>query len=299
MKKTLNLVNHLIDEALSEQQWNKNSTTPRDYSQEYNAPGSKEQDERNKRKRDKRKHDKECGECPEGEELHHIDGIDSEDLKCEPISKNRGRKEKSRLKKGSVVIRIKKINKQKRIPLNEAWSGQRVLDHVTTELFALASAKSGSKEQWKEAVNELGPEAAEIALETAKALPGIGNILSVFSAAMKGGVLSLKTFSLLKGIQKARGDIVKLAAAQYGVDFPDEKVGQSVLAKLFNIDDKMELPLKPEYLKSAINYIVSHLQNNLGQSFDPNTYAEKLLSRFLTQGTQTKWKAVEGPNEPA
>ena len=30
---------------------NKNSKTPRDYSKEYNAPGSKEQEERNKRKR--------------------------------------------------------------------------------------------------------------------------------------------------------------------------------------------------------------------------------------------------------
>jgi len=122
MKKTLNLVNHLIDEALSEQQWNKNSTTPRDYSKEYNAPGSKEQDERNKRKRDKRKHDKECGECPEGEELHHIDGIDGEDLKCEPISQNRGRKEKSRLKKGKIVIRIKKKSEELNEGMGEWWS---------------------------------------------------------------------------------------------------------------------------------------------------------------------------------
>jgi len=95
-------------QILSEHAWNKDSNTPRDYSKEYNPPGSKEQEERNKRKRDKRKHDKEHGECPEGEELHHAKGLKNDKVECEPISKNRGRKEKSRLKKGETVIRIKK-----------------------------------------------------------------------------------------------------------------------------------------------------------------------------------------------
>ena len=98
-----------IKKVLSEQEWNKDSKTPRDYSKEYNKPGSKEQEERNKRKRDKRKHDKDHGECPEGEELHHASGIEADDVKCEPISKNRGRKEKSRLKKGEIVVKIEKL----------------------------------------------------------------------------------------------------------------------------------------------------------------------------------------------
>ena len=106
MKLTAQMFQEVIDSIISEQQWNKDSNTPRDYSKEYNAPGSKEQEERNKRKRDKRKHDKEFGECPEGEELHHVDGIDGDMLECEPVSKNRGRKEKSRLKKGEIVIKI-------------------------------------------------------------------------------------------------------------------------------------------------------------------------------------------------
>ena len=98
----------IIKKNLCEQKWNKDSKTPRDYSKEYNAPGSKEQDDRNKRKRDKRKHDKEQGECPDGEELHHLNGVEKENLECELISKNRGRKEKSRLKKGEIVIKITK-----------------------------------------------------------------------------------------------------------------------------------------------------------------------------------------------
>ena len=87
---------------------NKNSKTPRDYSKEYNAPGSKEQNARNKRKRDKRKHDKLYGECPEGTELHHTNGIENDEVECVPVSKNRGRKEKSRKKDDEVVIRIKR-----------------------------------------------------------------------------------------------------------------------------------------------------------------------------------------------
>jgi len=98
----------IIKKVLQEKQWNKDSSTPRDYSKEYNAPGSKEQDERNKRKRDKRKHDKEHGECPNDDELHHVDGIENDKVRCEPPYLNRGRKEKSRLKKGEVVIKITK-----------------------------------------------------------------------------------------------------------------------------------------------------------------------------------------------
>jgi len=88
--------------------WNKNSETPRDYSKEHNPSGSKEQEERNRRKRHKRKHDKIHGECPEGTELHHVNGIENSEVECVPISQNRGRKEKSRIKDGEIVIRIKK-----------------------------------------------------------------------------------------------------------------------------------------------------------------------------------------------
>lgn len=115
----------LIKESLQENQWNKDSNTPRDYSKEYNAPGSKEQDERNKRKRDKRKHDKEEGECPEGEELHHVNGIEEDELKCEPVSKNRGRKGEGARFAKDVVIKITKksldeiIEEESKVALHE------------------------------------------------------------------------------------------------------------------------------------------------------------------------------------
>jgi len=111
----------IIKHIISERKWNKDSKTPRDYSKEHNPSGSKEQEERNKRK-----HDKEHGECPRGQELHHVDGIERKKLECEPISRNRGRKEKSRLKKGEIVIKItepqlrKIIEEETKIVLKES-----------------------------------------------------------------------------------------------------------------------------------------------------------------------------------
>jgi hypothetical protein len=52
------------------------------------------------------------GECPEGTELHHPNGLEDDKVKCVPVSKNRGRKEKSRLKDGELMIRITKKSLQ-------------------------------------------------------------------------------------------------------------------------------------------------------------------------------------------
>ena len=126
MKLTAQMFQEIIKSIISERKWNKDSNTPRDYSKEYNPPGSKEQDERNKRKRDKRKHDKEHGECSDNQDLHHVDGIESDKVKCEPPYINRGRKEKSRLKKSKAMIKIEEhqlrkiIQEEAKIVLKES-----------------------------------------------------------------------------------------------------------------------------------------------------------------------------------
>ena len=135
MKLSFEEFQSLVKETLQEQQWNKDSETPRDYSKEYNAPGSKEQDERNKRKRDKRKHDKEFGECPEGEELHHTNGVENDEMKCVSVSANRGRKEKSRLRDGEIVIRITEEH-IRQIVQEET---EEVLQEILPALAALAT----------------------------------------------------------------------------------------------------------------------------------------------------------------
>ena len=154
---------------------NKNSKTPRDYSKEYNAPGSKEQEERNKRKRDKRKHDKLYGECPEGTELHHTNGIENDEVECVLVSKNRGRKEKSRKKKGEVVIRIKrkdadvkKLEEQEQSPLNTVGDLRKALSKAIGAK-RMGKAKDAAKDIAVGAIFGL--------------VPGAGTAKSVFDIA--------------------------------------------------------------------------------------------------------------------
>lgn len=212
MKKTLNPVNELIEEVLVEQEWNKDSDTPRDYSKEYNKPGSKEQDERNKRKRDKRKHDKECGECPEGEELHHVNGIENDEMECQPVSKNRGRKEKSRLKDGEIVIRITEEHVRKIIK-EEA---EEVLQEILPALAGLAAKAAASGVGKKVAAGVAKKAATSLAKSAAKKITPAAK-----SVAQKIGGTKVGTYQNLEDMidqvisqasdEDLKGDPSKLA----------------------------------------------------------------------------------------
>ena len=124
----------MIEDLVAEAAWNKNSSTPRDYSKEYNAPGSKKQEERNKRKRDKRKHDREHGECPPDQELHHINGVEEDEVSCEPISKNRGRKGEGARYSKDIKIKISKSSLQE-VVIEET-------EAVIYEIFGSLAAKA-------------------------------------------------------------------------------------------------------------------------------------------------------------
>ena len=139
MKFSIQDLKELIKETLQEKQWNKNSKTPRNYDEEYNPPGSKEQEERNKRKRDKRKHDKENGECPEGEELHHTSGIENDDVECEPVSKNRGRKGEGARTSKDLKVKITKSSLEE-IVKEETVT---VVNEIFGSLAGMALAKGG------------------------------------------------------------------------------------------------------------------------------------------------------------
>ena len=160
-------INDIIDQVLLEKKWNKDSKTPRDYSKEYNPPGSREQEERNKRKRDKRKHDKLYGKCPDGEELHHTNGIENDEVECIPISKNRGRKEKSRLKDGEIVIRIEKKSLQ-----------EMVMEEARKEIFHQFINKTILNEVEK--MSELSPQELKSREDAA-----IGKEQKEFNTALK------------------------------------------------------------------------------------------------------------------
>ena len=151
MNFSLEQLKELIKESLCERQWNKENG--RDYSKEYNKPGSPEQEDRNTRKRHKRKHDKEHGECSDGEELHHTNGLEEDDVSCEPISKNRGRKEKSRLKDDETVMKIGESNLRKII--------KEESDIVLKEFFSALAGAAATK-----AAEKIGSMAGNAAVDS-------------------------------------------------------------------------------------------------------------------------------------
>ena len=103
----------------------------------------------------------------------------------------------------------------------------------------------------------------------------------------------------LPEVVKAADDILKIAAGKY-VGMDDDDVGQNPLAKVFNIDDRMEYPLKQEYLKNFAGKFTKYLKSNPNLSF-PNreAAAEMSLEAWLQNADKTKWKEAEGPPDPA
>jgi len=231
-----------IKKILSEREWNKNSKTPRDYSKEYNPPGSKEQEERNKRKRDKRKHDKEQGECPDGQELHHVDGVEDDELQCEPVSKNRGRKEKSRLKKNEVVIKISKKKSFLKENLNEESSDPTVADFLST--WQKQNPKSVQKIFGKAAKWIVGLGAG-VGVGTAAGLAtgGFGGLAVGGAAGVAAGKLGEEAVNQLFGLVASKsGQLAKFLINMSDQQVPDDQ--RTGIANYYDIDDNYEALLQ-------------------------------------------------------
>ena len=214
-------ISDIIEETLSERKWNKDSKTPRDYSKEYNPPGSREQEERNKRKRDKRKHDKLYGKCPSGEELHHTNGIEKDEVECVPVSKNRGRKEKSRLKGGEIVIKITKKSLQ-----------EMVMEETKKEIFHEFINKSILSEVEK--MSELSPqeikqkEAAAIEKETSEYKSGL--------AKLKGDLEDPMTDEEALGVMKL---LMKQIGIKENPEEQPEEFQQQMLSGIQNLSKEV------------------------------------------------------------
>ena len=249
MKKTLNPVDQLIEEVLAEQQWNK-EVGQRDYSKEYNPPGSKEQEERNKRKRDKRKHDKEFGKCPDNQDLHHVDGVENDKVKCEPPYINRGRKEKSRLKDGEIVIRITEEYIKQII--------QEETEEVLSEIFpALAqAAMKGAALAGRglaAGAKAAGKATASAAKLGAKAAKGAGKAaVNVTKSMAKDAATSLAK----DAVKKIAPQTQKLA----------QKIGGTDVGSYQNLEDMIDQVLQQasdEKLKGTPTSLITKLKTSL------------------------------------
>jgi hypothetical protein len=231
-----------IKKILNERKWNKDSETPRDYSKEYNKPGSKEQEERNKRKRDKRKHDKEHGECPDNQELHHVNGLENDEVACEPIKKNRGRKEKSRLKKGRIVI---KIRKNLSGSLNEDASEPTVADFLST--WQKQDPKSiqkifGKAAKWIVGLGVGATTGGLAAMATGGLGTGAGAALGGLAGASAGKLGEEAINQLFALVASKSGELAKFLVFMSEQQVPDgERVG---IANYYDLDDNYEALLQ-------------------------------------------------------
>jgi len=162
----------------------------------------------------------------------------------------------------------------------EAKRAKDYVDAIKRTIIVLG-AKAAGKEFLNQAITEVGPEIAEAALEWAKAIPGIGTFIAGPAAIWKTGKATFKTLMSAKEIGKAAFDVLKVAADDF-VGMDDSKVGTNPIAKLLNIDDRMEVPISEEFLTNFAGILLQHLSQSPNTLIpNPDAFAEQALSNYL------------------
>lgn len=184
--------------------------------------------------------------------------------------------------------------------LAEAVTAGQLVGRIKRDLYILAAKEAGGAAM-KKAVEEFGADVVDAVLDSLGAVPGIGNLVSAVKAKIKWVKLAKKGYEAVKNakeIVEPAKDLLKIAAGEYsGID--DDKVGNNPLAKILNVDDRMEYPLKKDYLKSFAGTFMKHLIDNPDTTFDSvESAAEEGLSGYM-KGGETDWSEVEGPEDPA
>lgn len=162
------------------------------------------------------------------------------------------------------------------------------VDKIKTGLIVVAAQQAG-EDALKAIIQEIGPEAAKFGLELAKTMPGIGNAISGISALLSGAKVSFKALKTSADVSKKVYDIMKIAASDY-VTADDSKISKgNPLAVLFNIDDKMEVPIKDEFLKNFAGVLLAQMQQVPGMQIDnPEQFAEKMLANYINNKNYMK-----------
>jgi len=150
-------------------------------------------------------------------------------------------------------------------------------------------------------VEEFGEDIVNTVMDGLGAVPFVGNAVSALKGLWSLGKIGKKGFAAVKNakaLAKPAMDLLNIAAGKYaGMD--DSDVGSNPLAKILNIDDRMELPIKDAYLKDFAGKFVIYLKDNPNVSFeDEESAAETALGAFLQRGDRTEWEDAEGPADP-
>ena len=179
----------------------------------------------------------------------------------------------------------------------ENWRKSVITEQVTAADYVkrikigltVLAAKQAGDVALKALRDELGPQVVDAGLEMIKAIPGVGNAISGITALFKAGKSTISAIMTGAEVTKAAFDVLKLAADNY-VEADDSKISDgNPLAVLFNIDDPMEVPLKPEFLNNFAGVLLSTLQKNPDFTItDPDKFAEEMLAQYLNNKKHLK-----------
>ena len=174
-------------------------------------------------------------------------------------------------------------NWRKNLLNEEQTTAKDFVEKIKIGLLILSAKAAGAKalQQLKQ---ELAPEVLSAGLEMVKTIPAVGNVISGLTAFWKSGKTAAKAILAAKEMSQAAFDVMKVAASDY-VEMEDSKVSDgNPLAKLFNVDDAMEVPLKPEILTNFAGTLLKTLQQNPDMVIqDTNTFAEQMLAQYIVK----------------
>jgi len=181
--------------------------------------------------------------------------------------------------------------------LHESITSQQILDAIHRDLVILSALESGGKAA-EFIKDQIKGKALDMTLTAAAAIPFIGAKAAALKLSKDVATIGIEAAMKLPEVVKAANDILKIAAGEY-VGMDDDDVGNNPLAKVFNIDDRMEYPLKQEYLKKFAGKFTEYLKNNPDTRFpDRESAAEMSLEAWLQNNEKTKWKSAKGPPDP-
>ena len=174
-------------------------------------------------------------------------------------------------------------NWRKNVLNEEETTAKDFVDKIKVGLLIL-SAKAAGLKALQQLKQELAPEILSAGMEMVKTIPAVGNVVSGLTAFWKSGKVAAKAILATKEMSQAAFNVMKVAAVDY-VEMDDGKVSDgNPLAKLFNIDDKMEVPLKPEILTNFAGTLLKTLQQDPDMIIqNTDTFAEEMLARYIVE----------------
>ena len=180
--------------------------------------------------------------------------------------------------------------------MNESIKASEIVGKIQKAIYILAAKKAGGK-LWDAVVEEFGEKAVDYVLNGIGTIPVIGNFASGIKLGADIFKTGFKAYSKTKEAKEDAYDLLKVAKGEYGTNIDDGTAERDPIAKILNIDDRMEDPLKNDFLKKFTNWYVKYLVSDPNAEFESEqSAAEESLEKYMT--AQAQWEEAEGPSNP-